>query len=173
MPPVWMTLLSAIFPALAIVAALKDATSFTIPNWISLTLIAAFAPVALLCGVALHDLGLALGVGLIALLAGMVMFALGWIGGGDAKLLAASALWIGWPAVLPFVLITALCGGALALGLLGLRSIWLRPLAVRGPAWVGRLATPDAAAPYGVAICAGALATFPDGVVSRAIHLLG
>jgi prepilin peptidase CpaA len=173
MTPAWITLLSAIFPALAIVAALKDATSFTIPNWISLTLAAAFVPVALLCGVTLSDGGVALGVGVLALLAGMVMFAFGWIGGGDAKLLAASALWIGFPAVLPFVLITALCGGALALGLLGLRSVWLRPLAVQGPAWVGRLATPGAAAPYGVAICAGALATFPDGVVTRAIHLLG
>ena len=169
----WQVLLSAVFPALTIVAALKDATSFTIPNWISLALVAAFPPVALLCGVSLADGGVAVAVGIAALIAGMAMFALGWIGGGDAKLLAASALWIGWPAVLPFVLTTALCGGALAVGLLALRSIWLRPLATQGPAWVTRLATPGAAAPYGVAICAGALATFPDGVVARAIHLLG
>ena len=169
----WQSLLSAIFPALVIVAALKDATSFTIPNWISLALVAAFAPVALACGVALSTIGLAFGVGAVALLAGMAMFAFGWIGGGDAKLLAASALWLGWPAVLPFIVITALCGGALALALLGLRSMWLRPLTVRGPAWVERLATPGAAAPYGVAICAGALATFPDGVVAQAISLLG
>ncbi len=169
----WQTLLSAVFPALVIVAALKDATSFTIPNWISLALVAAFAPVALACGVALPQIGLAFGVGVVALLAGMAMFGMGWIGGGDAKLLAASALWLGWPAVMPFILITALCGGALALGLLGLRSVWLRPVAAQGPAWIGRLATPGAAAPYGVAICAGALATFPDGVVSQAISLLG
>jgi prepilin peptidase CpaA len=169
----WQTLLSAIFPALVIVAALKDATSFTIPNWISLALVAAFAPVALACGVALPQIGVAIGVGLVALLAGMAMFGFGWIGGGDAKLLAASALWLGWPAVLPFIVITALCGGALALGLLGLRSVWLRPVAAHGPAWVGRLATPGAAAPYGVAICAGALMTFPDGVVAQAISLLG
>lgn len=169
----WQTLLSAIFPALVIVAALKDATSFTIPNWISLALLAAFAPVALACGVSLPEIGLAFGVGVVALLAGMAMFACNWIGGGDAKLLAASALWLGWPAVVPFLLVTALCGGALALGLLALRSVWLRPLAVRGPAWVGRLATPDNAAPYGVAIAAGALALFPQGVVSQAILLLG
>jgi prepilin peptidase CpaA len=168
----WQTLLSAIFPALVIVAALKDATSFTIPNWISLALMAAFAPVALACGVPLGEIGVAAGVGVAALLAGMAMFALGWIGGGDAKLLAASALWLGWPAVLPFVLVTALCGGALALALLGLRSVWLRPIAAHGPAWVGRLATPGAAAPYGVAICAGALATFPSGIVAQAISLL-
>lgn len=169
----WQILLSAVFPALTIVAALKDATSFTIPNWISLALVAAFPPVAWLCGVSLADGGMALAVGAGALIAGMAMFAVGWIGGGDAKLLAASALWIGWPAVLPFLLVTALFGGGLALGLMGLRSVWLRPLAALGPAWINRLATPGAAAPYGVAICAGALATFPDGVVSRAVHLLG
>lgn len=167
----WPLLLAAIFPALTIVAALKDVTSYTIPNWISAALVAAFVPVALLCGVSLQDGAVALGVGLAALLAGMAMFALGWIGGGDAKLLAASALWIGFPAVAPFILITALCGGALAVGLLALRSIWLRPLAAQGPAWIGRLATPGAAAPYGVAICLGALATFPQGVVAAAAGL--
>jgi len=167
----WQMLLAAIFPALAIVAALKDVTSYTIPNWISAALALAFVPVALLCGVGLHDLGMALAVGAAGLVLGMVMFAFGWVGGGDAKLLAASALWLGFPAVMPFLLVTALFGGALAIGLLALRSIWLRPLAAQGPAWIGRLATPGAAAPYGVAICAGALYAFPQGVVSLAIAL--
>ena len=167
----WQTLFAALFPALTIVAALKDVTSFTIPNWISLALLAAFAPVALLCGVSLHDGAMSLAIGLGGLVVGMGMFAMGWIGGGDAKLLSACALWLGFPAVLPFLLLTALCGGGLALALLALRSVWLRPLAIQGPAWVGRLATPGAAAPYGLAICAGALAAFPDGVVSKAIAL--
>ncbi len=167
----WQTLLSAVFPALAIVAALKDITSFTIPNWISVALAVSFPPIALLCGVSLADGGMALGIGVGGLFLGVAMFAAGWIGGGDAKLLSVCALWLGFPAVIPFLLVTALCGGGLALSLLALRSIWLRPLAAHGPAWVGRLATPGAAAPYGLAICAGALATFPDGVVSRAIAL--
>jgi prepilin peptidase CpaA len=167
----WQLLLSALFPALAIVAALKDVTSYTIPNWISATLAVTFLPVALICGVSLPDAGMAMAVGAAGLLLGMAMFAFGWIGGGDAKLLAASGLWLGFPAVTSFLLITALCGGALALLLLALRSIWLRPMAARGPAWVARLATPGAAAPYGVAICIGALTSFPDGVVTRAIAL--
>jgi prepilin peptidase CpaA len=167
----WQTLLAAIFPALAIIAALKDVTSYTIPNWISAALALGFVPVALLCGVSLHDLGMAAAVGAVGLVLGMVMFAFGWVGGGDAKLLAVSALWLGFPAVMPFLLVTALCGGALALALLALRSIWLRPIAAQGPAWVGRLATPGEAAPYGLAICAGALAAFPQGVVSLAIAL--
>jgi prepilin peptidase CpaA len=167
----WQTLLAALFPALAIVAALKDVTTYTIPNWISATLALAFVPVALVCGVSLHDGGMAMAVGLGGLALGMIMFALGWIGGGDAKLMAASALWLGFPAVMPFLLVTALCGGGLALTLLAMRSIWLRPLVAQGPAWVGRLATPGAAAPYGLAICAGALAAFPQGVISAAIAI--
>ena len=91
------TLLLLIFPVLVITAALRDVTSYTIPNWISLALVAAFPVTALALGLPLNVIGLNLGVGATALAAGMGMFALGWIGGGDAKLLAAAALWIGWP----------------------------------------------------------------------------
>ena len=41
-------LVPAAFAALVIIAALKDLSSFTIPNWISIALVAAFAPAALL-----------------------------------------------------------------------------------------------------------------------------
>src|SRR4051812_30411883 len=87
-----------VFPALVIFAGLKDLTSYTIPNWISLALIAAFPLAALAAGLPLAGLGLHAGVGAAALVAAMVMFALGWIGGGDAKLFAAAGLWLGWPA---------------------------------------------------------------------------
>lgn len=154
-----------VFPALAIVGALKDLTSYTIPNWISLVLIAAFGPAALACGLAPSAIGLQLGIGLAALVAGMVMFALGWIGGGDAKLFAAAGLWLGFPAVVTFLMVTAVTGGALAVGLLGLRSLWLRPYVQTGPAWFGRLATPGENVPYGFAIAAGALAAFPQSAL--------
>jgi prepilin peptidase CpaA len=150
-----------VFPALAIVAALKDATSYTIPNWISVALLAAFAPAALVAHLPLVVVGISLAVAFAALLAGMGMFAMGWIGGGDAKFMAAAALWLGWSATPSFLLVTALCGGGLAVTLLALRSVWLRPLVHNGPAWVGRLASPGADVPYGVAICAGALFAFP------------
>lgn len=154
-----------IFPALVIVAALRDVTSYTIPNWISLVLIAAFGPAALACGLTPSAIGLQLGIGLAALVAGMVMFALGWIGGGDAKLFAAAGLWLGFPAVVTFLMVTAVTGGALAVGLLGLRSLWLRPYVQSGPAWFGRLATPGENVPYGFAIAAGALAAFPQSAL--------
>ena len=165
-PPLVKAALLLIFPALAIIGGLKDMISFTIPNWISLALLAAFFPTALILGVPLAQIGLSAGVGALALVGGMAMFALGWIGGGDAKLFAAAGLWLGWPAVFPFVIITGLCGGALAVSLLALRSMYLRPIASAGPAWFGRLAVPGGDVPYGVAICAGALAAFPGSLLA-------
>lgn len=153
------------FPALVIVAGMRDAVSFTIPNWISVALGAAFFPAALAMGASPAEIGLSAAVGVAALLAGMGMFAVGWIGGGDAKLFAAAGLWLGWQALLPFVLITGFAGGALALALLALRSVWLRPIAAAGPGWVGRLATPGENAPYGIAIAVGALAAFPQSLL--------
>ncbi len=167
-----MSLLQAglvlIFPALVIVGALRDAVSYTIPNWISAALILAFFPAALILGLAPSAIGLHAAVGGAALVAGMVMFALGWIGGGDAKLFAAAGLWLGWPAAATYLLVTGVAGGALALALLGLRSLWVRPYVMNGPAWFGRLATPGENVPYGVAIAVGALAAFPVSSLAMA-----
>lgn len=156
-----ITLIAAVFPVLVIVAAVKDLTSYTIPNWISLALAASFLPVALVAGMPLTALGLSLAVGVGALVAGMIMFALGWIGGGDAKLFAASGLWVGVAGFLPFVTSTALAGGALALFLLTVRAGAARAYLPVGPRWVERLREPDGPAPYGVAIAFGALFAFP------------
>lgn len=159
-----------VFPALVIVGAMRDAVSFTIPNWISIALAVAFFPAALAMGADAGQIGLAVLIGLGALVAGMAMFAVGWIGGGDAKLFAAAGLWMGLGALLPYLLVTALAGGALAVMLLALRSVWLRPLAVRGPGWIGRLATPGENVPYGIAIAFGALAAFPESLLSTLLR---
>ena len=156
------------FPAGLIAAALKDATSFTIPNWISILLVACFLPAALAGHMPMGALGLCLAAGAIALVVGIALFAMGWCGGGDAKLLAAAALWLGWPAVLPFLAFTGLAGGALAGGLMLLRGGLLEPYLVRGPAWLGRLLTPKEDLPYGLAIAVGALAAFPSSELFRA-----
>jgi prepilin peptidase CpaA len=158
-----------IFPALVVVAGLKDATSYTIPNWISLALGAAFLPVALISGASLPSIGLCVVTGVAALMAGMGMFAAGWIGGGDAKLFAATALWLGWPAAAPFMLVTGMAGGALTLGLLSLRSGWFEPVLAGSPAWIRKLGAKDGDIPYGVAIAVGALAAFPQGALTLAV----
>ncbi len=149
------------FPALVIFAGMRDATSFTIQNWISLAIVGAFFPAALLLGLSPAQIGISMAVGAGALVAGMGMFAAGWIGGGDAKLFAASALWLSWTALFPFLAVTALAGGALALMLMIARSLWLRPITTGMTGWAGRLATPGENVPYGVAIAIGALTAFP------------
>lgn len=160
------TLLLFAFPALVVVGAMRDAVSFTIPNWVSIALAAAFLPAAVAMGAGPAQIGLACLIGLGALIAGMGMFAVGWIGGGDAKLFAAASLWMGLSALLPYLLVTALAGGALAVVLLALRSVWLRPIAARAPGWFARLATPGENVPYGVAIAFGALAAFPQSLLT-------
>jgi len=159
-PELAKTIVLGLFAALVIGAAVRDLATFTIPNWISIALALAFAPAALLAGVSLPEIGLSFAVGAGMLVIGAAMFAFGWIGGGDAKLMASAALWVGLRGLAPFAIYTALAGGALALGLVALRSAWLRPLAAVGPGWTQRLATPGESAPYGVAIAAGALAAF-------------
>jgi prepilin peptidase CpaA len=159
------------FPALVIVGASRDLVAYTIPNWISVALVAAFPIAALATGVTLPAMGLHVAIGAAALVAGMVMFALRWIGGGDAKLFAAAALWLGWPALLPYLAFTGLAGGALAVGLLGLRSPILRGYVLSGPAWFVRLAEPDEKVPYGVAIAVGALAAFPGSALMQGLGL--
>jgi prepilin peptidase CpaA len=149
-----------VFAALVIIAAVKDLQSYTIPNWISVALALAFIPAALVLHLTLAAIGVSLAVGLGVFVVSAAMFALGWVGGGDAKLMTAVALWLGLKDLAPFAVFTGLAGGALALALLGLRSDWVRPFTERAPAWARRLATPGEAAPYGVAIAAGALAAF-------------
>jgi prepilin peptidase CpaA len=156
------------FPLMVIVAAMRDATSFTIPNWISLAIVGLFFPAAFALGMPLQQIGVCMAVGLAGLIAGMAMFAVGWIGGGDAKLFGAAALWLGWSALVPYLLITALAGGALALGLLFARSRYLAPYTTGMGGWLGRLATPGENVPYGVAIAVGALLAFPEsGIAGR------
>jgi prepilin peptidase CpaA len=103
----------------------------------------------------------AVGIGAALLAAGVALFAFGWIGGGDAKLMAAAALWMGWPAVVPFLLFTAVAGGVLALALIGGKTL-NRYYPLARPGWALRLLAPESAVPYGLAIAIGALAAFPQ-----------
>ena len=156
-----------VFPAAVIFAAVRDATTFTIPNWLCAAAALAFFPVAALCGLAPLGYALALGLFVVALAAGMAMFALGWIGGGDAKLFAACGLWLGGAAMWPFLAWTAIAGGALAVFLLMARK-WAPGMPYLRAAWAGRLFTPGENVPYGVAIAAGALAAYPSSPVVQA-----
>ena len=157
-----------VFPALVIVGGLYDLTTMRIPNWISLALIAVFFPAALLAGVAPMDIAVHVGVAVAALLVGMAMFALNWIGGGDAKLLAASCLWMGASGVLPFLLLTGVAGGAFCLLLMSARRYYPLFSPAAPQPWVANLMQPKGDIPYGVAIAIGALIALPESGVFAA-----
>jgi|KBSSwiStaDraftv2_1062776.scaffolds.fasta_scaffold12714_5 prepilin peptidase CpaA len=165
-----------ICPALIIVGGVHDLISYRIPNWISLVLLAAFAvaaAAAFALGVPPSILGLNLAVGFAALLIGFGMFAFGWIGGGDAKLFASGALWIGWTGAATYAAATCIAGGAFSILILAFRSdIGRAYLPANGPAWFARLIEPKAQIPYGVAIAIGALAAFPESSLVKALAAL-
>jgi prepilin peptidase CpaA len=167
MPPIVQAAIIAVFPALVIFAAVRDAATYTIPNWISLALIGAFALAAPVLGLSLPDIGLHLAVSAAALVIGFTLFAFGWMGGGDAKLFAAGALWLGWPAGASYAVFTTIAGGALVLGIVGLRSPLVRAFLVSSPPWLTRLAEPGEDIPYGLAIAAGALMAFPGSALVK------
>ena len=152
--------LLAILPALVIVAGLKDLTTMTIPNWVSGLLILGFFPAALLLGLGAMDVATHVGVAAAALLIGMGLFALNFLGGGDVKLMAAACLWLGLSGSGVFVLATAVVGGLFSLALL-VGRVWLQPYVGAGPGWLVQLMEPKGHIPYGVAIAAGALVAWP------------
>src|SRR6218665_2117715 len=85
----------AVMPVLVVVAGLHDLTTMKIPNWLTGLIALAFVPAALIVGLSPLQIGMQLGVGLIALAVGMGLFALRWVGGGAPKLIAAPCLWLG------------------------------------------------------------------------------
>lgn len=143
------------FVGLLAIAAGSDVARMTIPNWVSLALTGLFPLAALASGFSLGAIGLHLAFGAGVLAVCYLLFQAKILGGGDAKLIAATAVWTGLAAFGVFALWTALAGGALALLLLIAR--WrLKPAETR-PAFVNRLLKVRGGVPYGVAIMAGGL----------------
>ena len=149
-----------LYPALVILGGVYDLATMKIPNWISIALVGIFIPIALIAGLSWQDGAISLAMGFVALVIGIVLFALRILGGGDAKLLAASIVWVGMSGLVPFLAITALAGGALSLALLVARK-WVPLMPVSLPSWLQRLMQPKGDIPYGVAIAAGAVLAFP------------
>ncbi len=154
-----------VVPAALIAAAIYDAASFTIPNRIQILLLGAF-PVFALFALSPEAAGMHVLAGFIGLAIGFTLFALGYIGGGDAKLFACVALWLGISDLLDYALIASVLGGFLTLGLLAMRSMPL-PQLLAHQSWIMRLHDERAGVPYGIALAAGALALLPYTDVFR------
>jgi prepilin peptidase CpaA len=150
-----------LFPAMMAFAASSDLITMTISNRVSLILIAGFFALAIATGMMVTDVLWHLGAAAIVLAAAFAFFTRGWIGGGDAKLAAATALWLGFDHLLPYLVYASLFGGALTLLLIQFRMAPM-PHLLAGQEWLQRLHRKDGGVPYGIALAAAALAVYPE-----------
>ena len=159
-----------LFPALMAFAAASDLLTMTISNRISLALGVSFLALALMSGMPAFDILAHLGAGATVLVVSFGCFAMGWVGGGDAKVVSAAALWFGFDHLMNFLLYASLFGGALTLLLLQFRQ-WPLPYALAGQTWLIRLHAKENRVPYGIALAIGALMIYPETEWIRAVDL--
>jgi prepilin peptidase CpaA len=146
-----------LFPALMAFAAASDLLNMTISNRISLALVAGFVALAITCGLSPQMILAHMVTGLLVLAVGFALFSRGLVGGGDAKLAAAAALWLGFDHLAQY----ALLGAVLTLGILAFRFMPL-PTWLAGQTWAVRLHQFDGGVPYGIALAASALLIYPS-----------
>ncbi len=128
-----------LFPALMAFAASSDLLTMTISNRLSLALAGGFFLLTLITGMGLAAIGMHLAAGALVLTVCFGFFSQGWIGGGDAKLAAATALWFGFDYLMDYLVYASLFGGVLTLLL-----IQFRKPAAAGPARPPALDPPPA-----------------------------
>lgn len=153
-----------LFPAAMIYAGASDFFTMTIPNRISIALVLGFIGAALLSSLPAATILTHIGAGMLVLLISIGMFARGWLGGGDAKLLAAAALWFGFDHLLDYTVLVSMFGGLLAAFILFYRQA-VPEMWISGLAWAERLHDRKAGIPYGIALAAAALWLFPTSDV--------
>ena len=107
---------------------------------------------------------LQLSAGFAVLALGFALFCFGWIGGGDAKLAASTAVWMGWSRLLDYGLTASVLGGLLTLAILQLRR-WPMPAWALSMPWIERLHDKTSGVPYGIALACAGLLIYPDTVV--------
>jgi len=137
--------LTAVFGGVLIGAGISDAMTFRIPNTLPLILVGVFALNAITSSMPYADVLWHVAAGAIVLAAGTALFAWNKIGGGDVKLAAAVALWVGTSWLMALLFLISLVGLVLALAVIVLR---LYGFAAK------------ASLPYGVAIAGGWLLLF-------------
>jgi prepilin peptidase CpaA len=142
MAPAWILL--GLLALLLLAACWFDLRSRTIPNQLNSAVALLAIPFWWASGLGLWpDAALQLGVAALVFALFALAFAMGGMGGGDVKLVAALALWLPWQAVIAMLVIMSLAGGALTVAMV-IRK---------------RLANSQAQLeiPYGVAIAFGGL----------------
>jgi prepilin peptidase CpaA len=152
-----------IFPTVMAFAASSDFFTMTISNRISLILVGGFVALAVGTGMPLGEMLNHAGAGGLVLAVTFTFFLCGWVGGGDAKLAAATALWLGWAHLFDYLLYASLLGGVLTLALIEFRKFSMPSILV-GKEWAERLHEPGGGVPYGIALAVAALVVYPSTV---------
>ena len=137
-------------------AAVSDIREYIIPNSVPVIAVMAYGLAACFFPLSFLTGGLLTALGVFAV--GAFFYARGWMGGGDVKLLAATALWAGPSLLSQFALATCISGTALAALMLSpLRRFMPSPsadaLSLTGRTG-GALRQPM---PFGVAIAVGGI----------------
>lgn len=151
-----------IFPFCMVFAAISDMLSMTIANRVSLLLAGSFLVIAPLTGMDWTVYGMHIAAGALVLTVTFGLFAIGGMGGGDAKLLAATAIWMGWGLPLvSYILMTGVVGGLLTLAIVLFRGSAMSTLAGNN-VFLRHLAEPKGGIPYGIALGIVGLLSFPQ-----------
>ena len=144
--------------ALFVAAAYGDIKSLRIPNPLAL----AVALLGCFRLIVIGDLSAALctmGASVMVFIVTFLLFSRGFLGGGDAKLLSATVLLVGYQDLLSFIFVMSICGVLVSLAILLIHRtlpLWLGPrLAVLLPLEPGA----QPAVPYGIAIASGGIVT--------------
>jgi prepilin peptidase CpaA len=150
-----------IFPLCLAIAAFSDLFTMTIPNRVSVILILSFFAIALFTGMPLAEIGNHAAGALAVFVVCFILFATNTMGGGDAKLLTAAALWFGLnPALVEFLAYVGILGGAATLVILIIRAQANTILAIGLPVPNSILMAKKI--PYGIAIAMGGFLAFPS-----------
>lgn len=154
------TLILSIFPLMVVVAGISDFFTLKIPNWLNGVIAVSVVPFVFFAGMPLELFAWHIIAGLVAFVVGFILFSANIIGGGDAKMLAACAVWVGWDVLMEFALVTAFAGGALVIAL----KLWVffeKRKDTKGMDWAKNFLSKKPQLPYGIAIAAGGVIVFP------------
>jgi prepilin peptidase CpaA len=150
-----------VFPFCMVFSAVSDTLSMTIANRVPLILLGTFAIVAPLTGMEWTVFGWHLIAGVMVLAVTFAMFAIGAMGGGDAKLLAATAVWMGFGTLLvQYLVASAFIGGLLTLLILSYRASPLSSMTSQN-LFLRNFVHESKGIPYGIALGIAGLVVYP------------
>ncbi|WP_300375626.1 prepilin peptidase [Henriciella sp.] len=160
-------LFAIIFLALCIYAAVRDVETLTITNGLNAIIAFLFLPAIIILAPGWNITGAHLLAGGVAFVVSVLLFMFGVFGGGDAKMIPGVMLWLGPQAAMPFVMVMAVAGGALAVCVVLARKF---VPAGAAPGFARETLLAGNGVPYGVAIAAGAIACIPLSPLLQPLH---